>query len=160
MPDETRTFKATLGGSLKMANKIMVEARETAKSGGWAYVIGLLESRFGLSPRDLTLCGWPFKLVVEADFVDVPRETVNEDEEVDPDVGSLLTCLALREVFRATKLREKSTIVGSDGVINEEKVVAEAMLLESVDSWSEWLALTFPHVDPEYVQFMAEQGAK
>ena len=74
--------------------------------------------------------------------------------------SSLLTCMILGEAYRAIELGKASKVATPKGVVEASKLIKEASLLEGVQNWKEWLSLLFPHVDPTYVEFMSQQGAK
>ena len=71
MSMDLKSLERKVGVSLLTAEKYWKEARARAKAenklNNYAYTMGLVKQRLDLKKEDLVLCGWPIRLVVEAE---------------------------------------------------------------------------------------------
>ena len=130
-------FAKRLQTSFTRSRKILERAKNS-----WSAVTRMLKES-GLSTQDLALCGWPIRLVV--------ARRVESEHTRTP--SSVLTGLMLRILYDALEKDIESALV-EDGKLVEPKL----MLKEAADmGYKKWLALMFPHVAPEYYQFIVDQ---
>jgi hypothetical protein len=77
-----------------------------------------------------------------------------EEDLVDP----LLIAAFLLEFYRTQELKRTSQFIQENTRIATKRLMEAVNLFGSQSAYRAWLEEVFPHVDPELVAFMAEQG--